>query len=357
MQDDKAGSPLIPCLALAKAFLLLASLFITCEAHADNVADFYRKTNVVIGIGSGPGGGYDAYARLLARNYGRFLPGNPTVIVQNIPGAGGLKGANSLYNIAPKDGSNIAILQNTLTLNQIARSTSVAYDLTKFGWLGSMSTTSTICAFTKNAQVETANDIFTKDVIIGTSSGSTAMIPAILNSLAKTRFKGVKGYESTNNVLLAMERNEVNGVCGWGWDSAKVQARTYLENNAFKISLDIANDPNPDLKAMGVPFIMDLVQEGDDKAALQLILSTQVYNRPFAAPPGIPAERLTALQKAFADTMKDSAFLAEAARSNMDIAFMGPNEIEKLLAAAFKAPAAVQERAINELKQAGWGGL
>ena len=339
------------------SFIVLAALATSGAARADDVAEFYRKTNVTIGVGSGPGGGYDAYARLLARHFGRFIPGHPNIIVQNVPGAGGLKGANSLYNLVPKDGSNIAILQNTLTLNQIAKSSSVAYDMLKFGWLGSMSTTSTICATTKNAQIEKPSDIFTKDVIIGTSSGSTAMIPAILNSLAKTRFRGVKGYDSTNNVLLAMERGEVNGVCGWGWDSAKVQARSYLENNAFKISLDIANEPNPDLKAMGVPFIMALIPDGEDKAALQLILSTQVYNRPFAAPPGVPADRLAALQKAFAETLKDSAFLADAARGNMDISYMGPPEIEGLLSAAFKAPARVQERAVEELKQAGWGGL
>ena len=339
-----------------KTIVLISCLTISNAAHAD-VAEFYRKTNITIGVGSGPGGGYDAYARLLSRHYGRFIPGNPTVIVQNVPGAGGLKGANNLFNIAPKDGSNIAILQNTLTLNQIAKSNSVAFDMMKFGWLGSMSTTSTICAFTKNAQIEKSSDIFTKDVIIGTSSGSTAMIPAILNSLAKTRFRGVKGYDSTNNVLLAMERGEVHGVCGWGWDSAKVQARSYLENNAFKISLDIANEPNPDLKKMGVPFIMDLVKEGEDKSALQLILSTQVYNRPFAAPPGVPAERLEALRSAFEKTLKDSTFLADAARGNMDIDYMSPSEVERLLAAAFKAPQMVQDRAVEELKQAGWGGL
>ncbi len=197
--------------AVVKSIVLPLLVFMPQYARAD-VSDFYRKTNVTIGIGSGPGGGYDAYARLLSRHYGRFIPGNPTVVVQNIPGAGGLKGANNLFNIAPKDGSNIAILQNTLTLNQISKSGSVAYDMMKFGWLGSMSTTSTICAFTKNAQIEKASDIFLKEVIIGTSSGSTAMIPAVLNNLAGTRFRSVKGYDSTNNVLLAMERGEVNGV-------------------------------------------------------------------------------------------------------------------------------------------------
>lgn len=353
---NHAGSKLGRCPLAMKMIAFISCLVVSNGALAD-VADFYRKTNITIGVGSGPGGGYDAYARLLSRHYGRFVPGNPTVIVQNVPGAGGLKGANNLFNIAPKDGSNIAILQNTLTLNQIAKSNSVSFDMMKFGWLGSMSTTSTICAFTKNAQVEKPSDIFTKDVIIGTSSGSTAMIPAILNSLAKTQFRGVKGYESTNNVLLAMERGEVHGVCGWGWDSAKVQARSYLENNAFKISLDIANEPNPDLKKMGVPFIMDLVKDGEDKSALQLILSTQVYNRPFAAPPGVPADRLEALRSAFEKTLKDPTFLADAVRGNMDIDHMGPSEIERLLTAAFNAPQKVQDRAVEELKQAGWGGL
>ena len=216
---------------------------------------------------------------------GRFVPGSPTMVVQNMPGAGGLKSANHLYVVAPKDGSTIAILHNTLTLNQIAKSASVSYDMRRFAWLGSMSITSTICAFTPKAGVSGLSDVVSKEVVIGASAGSTSMIPAILNSLVGTKFKQVKGYESTSNILVAMERGEVDGVCGWGWDSAKVQAMSALERKAFGIGLDIANEPHPDLKKLGVPFVMDLMKEGPNKQALDLILSTQYYNRPFAAPP------------------------------------------------------------------------
>jgi tripartite-type tricarboxylate transporter receptor subunit TctC len=308
-------------------------------------------------VGSGTGGGNDAYARLLARHMGRFVPGSPTMVVQNMPGAGGLKSANNLFMIAPKDGATIAILHNTLTLNQIAGSASVSYDMRKFEWLGSMSITSTICAFTGKADVTQLSDVVTREVVIGASAGSTSMIPAILNSLVGTRFKQVKGYESTSNILVAMERGEVDGVCGWGWDSAKVQAMSALERKAFGIGLDIANEQHPDLKKLGVPFVMDLMKEVPNKQALELILSTQYYNRPFAAPPGTPADRVSALRKAFADSLQDKALLEEAAKARMDIDYLTPEQVMGALDKAFAVPREVQVRAIEELKQTGWGGL
>jgi tripartite-type tricarboxylate transporter receptor subunit TctC len=338
----------------AAAFALAAAP----AAHAqDAVADFYKRTNITVLVGSGVGGGYDAYARLLARHMGRFVPGSPTMVVQNMPGAGGLKSANHLYMVAPKDGATLAILHNTLTLNQIASSASVSYDMRKFAWLGSMSITSTICAFTEKARVKQLTDVVNREVVIGASAGSTSMIPAILNSLVGTKFKQVKGYESTSNILVAMERGEVDGVCGWGWDSAKVQAMSALERKAFAIGLDIANEPHPDLKKLGVPFVMDLMKEGPNKQALDLILSTQYYNRPFAAPPGTPAERVSALSKAFADALRDKQLLDEAAKARMDIDYLTPEQIAGALDKAFAVPPDVQKRAIEELKQTGWGGL
>lgn len=327
------------------------------SASAETVADFYKGKTVTGIVGSGVGGGYDAYSRLLARHMGRFLPGQPNMVVQNMPGAGGLKGANHLYMVAPKDGSTIAILHNTLTLNQIAKSASVSYDMRKFEWLGSMSVTSTICAFTEKAGAKEPGDLTQREIVIGASAGSTSMIPAILNSLVGTKFKQVKGYESTSNILVAMERGEVDGVCGWGWDSAKVQAMSALERKAFRIGLDIATTPHSDLRKLGAPFVMDLLKDGPNKQALELILSTQYYNRPFAAPPGTPADRVAALRKAFADALKDKTLLEEAAKARMDIEYLSPEQVSGAIEKAFAAPDAVQERAVAELKKTGWGGL
>lgn len=345
------------CLAGVFAAFSFAAAASAAQAQSNSVADFYKRTNINVLVGSGTGGGYDAYARLLARHMGRFVPGAPAMVVQNMPGAGGLKSANHLYMIAPKDGSTIAILHNTLTLNQIAGSASVSYDMRRFAWLGSMSITSTICAFTDKAGVKQPSDVLSREVVIGASAGSTSMIPAILNALVGTKFKQVKGYESTSNILVAMERGEVDGVCGWGWDSAKVQALPALERKAFAIGLDIANEPHPDLKVRGVPFVMDLMKDGPNRQALDLILSTQYYNRPFAAPPGAPAERVEALRKAFAEAVKDKALLDEAAKARMEIDYLTPSQITAALDRAFAVPPAVQKRAIEELKQTGWGGL
>jgi tripartite-type tricarboxylate transporter receptor subunit TctC len=337
---------------------LVGILALCASAQAqDTAADFYKGKQIRIIAASGPGGGYDLYARYLARHLPRHIPGNPTVIVQNMPGAGGITSANYVYNRADKDGLTIAILQGPLTYAQLGNSHNVQFDMRKFGWLGSANFTSNTCVFSKRAGIANANDLLTKTVTIASSGGSTEFAPNLLNALVGTKFHIVKGYHSTNTVLPAIERGEVDGMCGWGWDSARVNGRDYFARGVFSVGLECGTERDPELAARGVPFMMDLVKDEENKKILRFLFSYQLYIRPFVAPPGLPADRLKTLQDAFAATLQDPVFLAEAEKGGVEIRYASPERVQAALSEVLDAPKALQQRALDELRKAGWEGL
>jgi hypothetical protein len=179
-------------------------------------------------------------------------------------------------------------------------------------------------------------------------------VPALLNSLAGTRFKIIQGYPSTAAVLLAMQNGELNGVCGWSWDGARVNGRDLFGRGVLRVLLDIAIEPQAELRDMKVPFLMDLVPEGENKEILKVVLSSQIYNRPFATPPRVPTDRLKALQDAFRATLEDPEVRAEAERSGVDLQYLSPARVQELIDVALKAPQKIQDRAVEELKKAGF---
>jgi tripartite-type tricarboxylate transporter receptor subunit TctC len=337
--------------------LLAAMALVTAgaaSARADAVSDFYRGKQISMIAPSGVGGGYDLYTRFLARYYGKFIPGQPSMVVKNMPGAGGIVGANYMYSVAPADGLTIAMFQNTITLNQLAAMPSVKFDVRKFTWIGNMSVASTICAMSGPAKEIKAKDLFEREYVIGASSGSANMIPLLLNSLAGTKLKVVAGYVSTSNVQLAMESGEVAGLCGWSWDGARVNGRDMFARDAARVVIDIAIQPQPELQKMGVPFLMDMMPDSDNKEALKVILSTQVYNRPFAGPPSMQADRAAALRKAFAETLNDPEVKAEADKIGLDVEYLPPERILELINLALGAPQRIQAKAVEELNKAGF---
>ena len=339
------------------AWLLWALTLGGAAQAQESVADFYKGKQIRIIVGSSTGGGYDLYARYLARHLGKYVPGNPTVIVQNMPGAGGLSATNHLHARASRDGLTIGIVQGSLTFAQIGKSPNAQFDMRGFGWLGSANATSNICAFSKRAGVHNARDLLDKKVVIGASGGSTDFVPNLLNALVGTKFDIVKGYKSTSDILPAIERGEVDGICGWGWDGAQVNGRDYFARGIVSVGLESANVRHPDLQARGVPFMMDLVGNDENRRILEFLFSYLVYVRPFVAPPDIPADRLKALQEAFAATLKDPALLAEAEKGGVEIRYVPPEQVKAALAQAFDAPEAVKERGLDELRKAGWEGL
>jgi tripartite-type tricarboxylate transporter receptor subunit TctC len=342
---------------VAMGFLIGLLAFGTAAQAQDQAADFFKGKQIRIIVASGPGGGYDLYARYIARHLPRHIPGNPTVIVQNMPGAGGITSANYLYNRADKDGLTIAILQGPLTYAQLGNSHNVQFDMRRFGWLGSANFTSNTCVFSKRAGITGAQDLLTKTVTIASSGGSTEFAPNLLNALVGTKFHIVKGYHSTNTILPAIERGEVDGMCGWGWDSARVNGRDYFARGIISVGLECGNERDPELAARGVPFMMDLVKNEENKRILRFLFSYQLYIRPFMAPPGVPADRLKVLQDGFAATLADKTFLAEAEKGGVEVRYASPARVKEALDEVFEAPKAVQQRALEELRKAGWEGL
>jgi tripartite-type tricarboxylate transporter receptor subunit TctC len=271
-----------------------------------------------------------------------------------MPGAGGRIAANYLAMRAPRDGSSFGIFQNTLTLDQLAKTPNINFDMRRFGWIGNMNILSTLCVMSHHVQVETSQAMLEKELMVGGSNAgsSLSIIPSILNSLVGTKFKIVSGYAGTTEVLLAMERQEMAGMCGWGWDSARIQALGLIDSKAIKLVLDIGNEPNPELKARGVPFVMDMLPDGNNKLALHLLLGPQNYGRPFGGPAEMPPERLALLRRAFRETLEDSAFLADAEKAQLEIRYTSPEHIDGAIRAAFNVPEAVRDRAIEVLLKA-----
>ena len=342
---------------LAFAAILTGLTLSTGSLAQDSVAGFYKGKTLSILVGSAPGGGYDLYARHVSRHMGKHIPGNPDIIVQNIPGAGGLTAANTLYARSPRDGSTIGHIQGPLSIRQIAGARNVQYDMRKFGWLGSANNTSNVCVLSPRVPVKTGKDLLTREIIIGGSGGSTTYIPSFLNAVAGTKFKIIAGYKSTNDIVLAIERGEVEGLCGWGWDSAKGNAKGLFDRGVLRVGLDVGGQPHPELSKQGVPFVMDLVSDATSESALRFAFSYLVYIRPFVAPPEVPADRLKALQDAFAMTLKDQALLAEAEKSDLEVRYVSPSEVMKALDTAFNAPEDVKKNAMAKLKEAGFQGL
>jgi tripartite-type tricarboxylate transporter receptor subunit TctC len=330
--------------------LALAVLTITPVAAAET--DFYSGKTIQVLIGFSAGGGYDIYARALARHMGRHIPGNPRLLPQNMPGAGSLKAVNYLYNVAPKDGTAIAGFAPGVVVEPLlGRSEGTQFDAPKFAWLGSISQEVSVCAFIKAAGIRTWHDMQTKRSVIGASAGGAEsdVFPNVLRKLFNLPLSIVTGYPGGTEIILAMERHEVDGRCGWSWTSLLSRSKSLLDNDRIDITLQIGLQKDKALP--DVPLIMDLTIDARKKAALRLIVSRQSIARPFAAPPGIPAERARLLRAAFDATMKDPEFRAEANSLNLDVEPVSGTEVETLLKEIYASPPEVVKLATELVRE------
>jgi tripartite-type tricarboxylate transporter receptor subunit TctC len=324
-------------------------------AAADPVADFYYGRTVQVLIGFSPGGGYDLYGRTLARYMGRHVPGNPKLVPQNMPGAGSLKVANYLYGIAPKDGTALAHFAPGVMFEPLlGHGDGVQFEATKFTWLGSASREASVCAFMTGTGIKSWQDMRTKSYIIGASGGGAEsdVFPTVLRNMFHLPLKIVTGYPGGTEITLAMERHEVDGRCGWSWTSLLSRSKALLDSKAIDVVLQIALQKTKDLP--DVPLIVDVADNAEQKAALKLIVARQSIARPFAAPPGIPADRARALRDAFAATMQDPDFIAEAKSQNLDVEPVTGAEVETLIREVYaSSPEAVQlaTSAMKETKE------
>jgi tripartite-type tricarboxylate transporter receptor subunit TctC len=306
-------------------------------ASADEVEDFYQNHTLKMVISYSVGGGYDLYARVLARYLGKYIPGHPTVVPENMPGAGGLRASNYLYNAAPKDGSVIATFSRSIPTMPLVTS-GLTFDGRKFGWIGSMSGDTSLCLTGARSPVKTFADMLTMPVVMGGqyAAADSDIYARLYRNIFGARIKLVSGYPGTNDITLAMERGEVDGICGLSWGTIKVAHPDYLKDKSVNFLVQAALKKDPELS--GVPLALDLVDDPEKKQILYLHFAPQAIGRPFAAPPGIPENRKAALVQAFDKALRDPDLLAEAEREKMDIAPMTGHEIDALLGELYALP-------------------
>ena len=330
----------------AAAGLLSLGMLAAGPSQAQNDAAFYKGKNIQLLIGFGPGGNNDQWARLIARHIGKYIPGTPTVVPQNMPGAGGLKVANHLANAAPKDGTVIGTVGRGILMEPLMGGKGTDFDPLKITYLGSPARDTTVCAVTKAAPVSAIEDFLKTEVIVGsTGSGAdTHFIPLLLDNVLGMKFKIVSGYNGTTDVLLAMERNEVHGVC-IAYES--LARRQPYKEGRFRAAFQASLEPDPELK--NIPHVFDLKMNSEQKQVLELIFVRDVVGRPFIAPPGLAPERAKILQDAFAKTMQDSEFKVEAEKQGLTITPLVGWELQRVIAKAYSAPKEVVERAAKAL--------
>jgi tripartite-type tricarboxylate transporter receptor subunit TctC len=317
-------------------------------ASAQSVEEFYKGKTVNMVIGFSVGGGYDLYARHLARHMGRHIPGNPTILPQNMPGAGSLKAANFIYTAAPKDGSAIGTFARTTGINPLLES-GATFDGTKFTWLGSVTDDVSTCVTWNTTKVKTWDDFLKVPSTLGGQGPSSE--PDIFARLFKNVFnapiKLVPGYPGTNEISLAMERGEVDGLCGLSWSTIKTRHAQWLRDKKINLIVQSSFKKVPELAE--VPLALEQTKDKEKLQILRLILAAQEMARPFAAPPGIPADRKAALIAAFDKTMKDPEYLADAKKLSIDVNPVSGKELDGLLAELYATPKDVVKKASDAI--------
>jgi tripartite-type tricarboxylate transporter receptor subunit TctC len=312
-------------------------------ASAQAPADFYRGKTIEISVGTGPGGGYDLNARLLARHFGRFVAGNPNVVVANIPGGGGIVAANRLYNVAPADGLFLGTFSNAMLTEPLFGAGTAKFDTRRFGWLGSMSREDVVCVASRASGVAGWGAMRGKQLVVGsTAPGTTTYLyPMLLSRLLGADLKFVSGYTDGSQVALALERGEVELICQ-NYSSMRVAHADWIASGFVKPIVYIGLAPNPELP--GVPTIGELAEDPQAREIIKITLAPGAAGRPYAAPPATPADRVAALRKAFDDMMADAAFLDDSRKSRLDATPMRGAEIDALLREIYAASPAALNR-------------
>jgi tripartite-type tricarboxylate transporter receptor subunit TctC len=321
--------------------VLAASLVGIAPAIADN---FYEGKTITVVTSTGSGGSYDVGARAIARYMPRFIPGKPNMIVQNMPGAGNVLATNYMYNIAPKDGTAIAVVHAAMPLHQVLDGRGVRYDASKFNWLGSTGPENEVIIVWHTAGIKTLADAQKKEVILGgTGEGSGIfIIPTAMNNVLGTKFKMVIGYKSSEDINLAMQRGEVQARA-FGFSSIMSQHGDWVRDRQIDIIAQAG--AKRDHRLPDVPLLTELTKNEEDREIMALISSPAGVGHPYMAPPNVPADRLKVLRDAFIATLKDKDFLAEAEKLKLEIDPMGADEIAGIVNDTIKTPSAVVAKA------------
>ncbi len=320
-----------------------AGIFLGGAAAAQAVS--YEGKTLRMIIPSGAGGGYDAYARVLAAHLGKHLPGKPTIVNQNMPGASGMIAANwAASDAAPKDGSVLIATYHVLLIEPLFDNPQAKYDPRKFEWIGSIGTQQQICVTWHTSPIKTIDQAKEREVIVSATgvTGNSATMPKMLNTLIGTKFKTVTGYTTTES-RLAVERGEAEGICGLSYGTLKASNPDWIVNKRINVLVQTGSTPQQGLEQ--VPLLINLVSDPDTKKVLELLAYPEDMARPFFMPAGTPKEYVAVMRKAFDETMKDPAFLAEAEKARLDVAPVSGEKMQSMIAEAFKAPKALIEQA------------
>ena len=322
---------------------LLCGLLVARPSNAQTVADFYAGRTINVYIGFSPGGAYDIYARELARFMGRHLPGHPTLVAQSMAGAGGLRAANFLYSVAPRDGTAIGMFSRGLVTAPLL--TGAPYDSRKFFWLGSVAPETVLCAVWSTSPIVTWDDMLHKNFVMGgTAPGADSDdYSSVLKNMFGAKLKLVSGYPGGIELNIAMERGEIDGRCGWSWSAIKATSLSWISEKKIRLLVQMGLSKEPELP--DVPWIMDRATNDRDRQMLDLLLARQVAAWPFMAPPGLPEDRKAALRQAFDDTMRDPEFLAETRRSGLIVNPVDGAKLDALIAEVYRIPQDVVDAA------------
>jgi hypothetical protein len=320
-------------------------------AWAQDVAAFYRGKQLRFVVGSAVGGAYDLYARALARQIVHYIPGNPTIIVQNQPAAGGLVMTNQIYNQGPRDGTVIGVPLNGIPTAPMLQA-GAQFDAAKLNWIGSVNREAYVGFIWHTVPVTRIEDVANRELLVGSTTVGTTMndFPLLLNDLFGFKFKIVRGYQGTPQINLAIERGEIEGNAGVGWASVKALAQNWIDEKKIRILVQYNAEPYSELP--GVPLVMSLARTDSERQAMRLLFARTEYARPFFLPPDVPAERVEALRRAFDATMKDKAFLEEAAKLQLEVSPMTGAAVQTLVGELARTPPAVAARVRTALEAA-----
>ena len=333
----------------------VAVLVVVTAAHAAAAQDierFYAGRKLSVVIGHEVGTGFDLYGRALARHLGRFIPGNPTLVPENMVGVAGFAAANWLYNVAARDGSVIAIFAHTAPFEPLLGKGTGRFDASNFTWIGNMDAVVGLCGVWEHAGVARFDDVFKQEIVVGAggagSGGPLTQFPTALRRLLGAKIKLIQGYKGSAEIRLALARGEVQGICGLPLSTVKTEWREDYNTGRFKVILQLGRDRSPALGS--VPHVYDYTRSEEDRQVFDLIFGLQAIGRPFAAPPGVPAERRQALREAFMAMTRDPGFLAEAARLQLDVSPSTGEEVQAFVTRIYASPKAVVERAKEALR-------
>ncbi|MGE5539791.1 MAG: Bug family tripartite tricarboxylate transporter substrate binding protein [Gemmatimonas sp.] len=326
---------------LRVAAAALAAICAAAPAFAQSGSDFYKGKTVYLWIGEAPGGDYDTWGRLVAAHIKDHIPGEPSIVAQNVEGAGGMVAINRLANTAPKDGTVFGNVNRGLPFEPLLGGAGAQFDPRKLNWLGSPELDVIVCTVRKDAPVQSLQDLRTKELIVGaTGTGADSLTyPQFLQGLLGLKFKIVKGFPGSGPIVLAAERGEVQGLCN---SYQSVTRQSYYREGHLNILFQGAETPDPRIKDVPTPF--DLATNEDDRQALRLFLDRAAVGRPFVAPGGVPAERVAVLRKAFDETVKDAAFIEAAKKAKLNVSPITGDQIAKVIDEAYGTPKPVIER-------------